>query len=50
MQKTELSYLLNCQFHSVLLLELFKMADFFYFSNISGTAQDISKSSEIVLS
>ena len=52
-KKTELSYLSNCQFHSVLLLELFKTANFsknlnlrifryFSFSNISGTAQDIS--------
>ena len=29
MQKTDLSYLYNCQIHGVLLLELFKTADFF---------------------
>ena len=29
MQKTELIYPKNCQFHSGLLLELFKMTDFF---------------------
>ena len=29
MQKTELIYLENCQFHSGLLLELFKTANFF---------------------
>ena len=54
MHKTELIYLENCQFHSSLLLELFKTANFFKksklknfsisfsFSNISRTAQDIS--------
>ena len=63
MQKTELIYLKNCQFHSGLLLELFKNGKFFqnlnlrifrfiYFWNISGTAQDIlkiQKSSEFVV-
>ena len=34
MQKTDLSYLYNCQFHSVLLSELFKMADFFFKFNL----------------
>ena len=57
--KKQLKYLQNCQFHTVLLLELLKMANFFKnlnlrkfsfvsFSNISGTPQDISKSSEFV--
>ena len=50
MQKTDLSYLYNCQFHSVLLSEIFKMADFFYFSTISKTAQDILKIPKVLSS
>ena len=51
MQQTELSYPQNCQLHNVLLLELLKrpikknlnLRISFSFSNISKTAQDISK-------
>ena len=61
MQETELIYPKNCRFHSGLLLELFKMADFFlnlnlrnfrffYFLIISGTAQDILKIQKVLSS
>ena len=63
MQKTELRYLKNWEFHSVLLLELFKTANlkknhnlrifrfFFFFEYLGNRSRyfNISKSSEFVV-